>query len=74
MNLIVKWLNILDVGNGKVIKLPVQKVHTGQRHIISAAKDLSRSDKVVYGRSELDSHTDTTAARANLFISQYTRK
>ena len=64
----------LDVSSGKDIKLSVHQVHTGKRHIVSAANDLSRSDKVVYGRSELDSHTDTTAARANLFISQYTRK
>ena len=46
MNLIVKWLNILDVGSGKVVKLPVQKVHTGQRHIISSEKDLSKSEKL----------------------------
>ena len=72
MNLIVKWLNILDVGNGKVIKLPVQKVHRGQRHIISSENDLSKSEKVVYGKGELDSHADNTVTGARCCILQYT--
>ena len=74
MNFIVKWLNILDVSSGKAIKLSVQQVHTGQRRIISAAKYLSRSDKVVYGRSELDYHDDTTVTYANCCIFYYTAK
>ena len=68
MNLIVKWLNILDISSGKVIKLTVQKLYSGQHHIITAAKDSSRSDKVVYGRIELDLYTDTTIAVANSCI------
>ena len=65
MKFIVKWINILDVGSEKAIKLSVQQVHTGQSRIISAAKKLSRLDMVVYGRSELDSNTDTTVVGAN---------
>ena len=60
MKLIVKWINILYVSSGKAIKLSVQQVHTGKSHIISAAKYLSGSDKVVYDRSELDCHADIT--------------
>ena len=72
MKLIVKWINILDVSSGKAIKFSVQKVHTGQRHIISASKYYSRSEKVVYGRSDLESHADTTVAGASFCIFQYT--
>ena len=60
MKFIVRWLDILGVSGGKAIKLSVQQVHTGQCRIISAAKYLSGSDKVVYGRSELDCHADIT--------------
>ena len=74
MKLIVKWLNILDVSCGKVIKFSVQQVHTGQCRIISAVKDPSSSDKVVYGRRELDSHADTTVTGANFCKLQYTGK
>ena len=74
MKLIVKWLNILDVSRGKTIKLSVQKFRAGQRRIISSAKDLSRSDKVLYGRNELDYHTGTTVAGDNWCILQYTGK
>ena len=74
MKLIVKWLNILDVSSGSAIKLSVKQVHTGQHSIISAAKDLSMSEKVVYGRSELDSHADNTVAGASCCILQYTGK
>ena len=74
MKLIVKWINILYVSSGKAIKLSVQQVHTGKSHIISAAKYLSSLDKVVHGRSELDSHSDTTVAGANSCLFQYTGK
>ena len=74
MKLILKWLNILYVSSGKAIKLSVQKVHTGQSHIISAANNSPRSEKVVYGRIELDYHADTTVTGANWFILKYTGK
>ena len=74
MKIIVKRSNVLDVSSGKAIKLSVQQVHTGQRHIISAAEDLLRSDKIVYGKSELNYHTDTTVSGANFCILQYNGK
>ena len=74
MKLIVKWLNILDVSSREAIKFSVKQVHTGQTQIISAAQYLSRSDKVVYGRSELDSNADTTVAGSNCCILQYNGK
>ena len=74
MKIIVQWLNILDVSIGKAIKLSVHQFYTGKSHIISAANDSSRSYKVVYGISELDSHTDTTVAGYNCFLFQYTGK
>ena len=49
----------------KAIKLSVQKVHSVQLRIISAAKDSSRSEKVVYGRSELGYYSDTMVTVAN---------
>ena len=49
----------------KAIKLSVQKVHSGQLRIISAAKDSSRSETVVYGRSELGYYADTMVTVAN---------
>ena len=52
----------------------MQQVYKGKRRIISAAKDLSGSDKVVYGRSELDSHADTTVTGDNFCVLQYTGK
>ena len=61
----------MDVRSGKDIKLSVQKVHSGKRRIILAAKNLSRSDKVVYIRSDLDSNADTIVAGANGSILQY---
>ena len=74
MNIIVTWIDTLDVRSGKVIKLSGQKVHTGQRRIISALKDLSRSDKVLYGISELEYHADTTFAGENCCIFKCTVK
>ena len=74
MKLILKWLNILYVSSGKAIKLSVQKVHTGQSRIISAAKNSPMSEKVVYGIIELDYHADTTVTGANWFILKYTGK
>ena len=74
MKIIVKWFNILDVSSRNTIKLSVQQVHAGQRHIISSEKYSSRSDKVVYGISDLDSHADTTFAGANCYILHYTGK
>ena len=74
MKLIVKWFNILDVSSGNAIKLSVQQVNSGQRRNTSSEKDTSRSYKVVYGRSELDSHADTTVTGANCCILQYTGK
>ena len=74
MKIIVEWLNILDISSGKVIKFLAQKFHTGQHHIISAAKYLSRSEKVVYGSSELDSNPYTTVSGDNCCILQYTGK
>ena len=62
MKIIVNWNNILDVSDGKVITISVQQIHSGQHCIISSEKDSSMSDKVVYGRSELDSHADNTVA------------
>ena len=56
------------------IKLSVQQVHSGQRRIISALKDLSRSDKRVYNRSKLYYHADTTVTESNCCILQYIRK
>ena len=60
MKLIVKRLNILDVSRGNAIKFSVQQVHTGQCRIVSTEKDSSRSDKVVYLITELNSHANTT--------------
>ena len=74
MNLTVKWPNILDASCGKAIKLSVQKAHSGKHQIISAAKDSSRSEKVVYGRSELNYYADTTVEGVNLCILRYTGK
>ena len=74
MKLIIKLINILDVSSGKPIKMSVQQVHTGQRRIISAAKDLSRPAKFVYGISEMDSHADTIFSGANFCILKYTGK
>ena len=65
MKLIVIWINNLDFSSGKKIKLSVQQVHSGQHHIISEAEYSSSSEKVVYGRSELDSQADTTVTGAN---------
>ena len=64
----------MDVSSGKAIKLSMQQVHTRQRRIVSEANDLSSSDKVVYGRSELDYHSDTTVAGFNCCTLQYTGK
>ena len=64
----------MDVSIGNAIKLSLQQVHTGQRRIISAAKDSSSSYKVVYGKSELYDHADTTVAGANCCIFQYSGK
>ena len=74
MKLIVKWMIILDVSSGNAIKMSVQQLHTRQRRIVSEANYLSSSDKVVYGRSELDYHSDTTVAGFNCCILQYTGK
>ena len=74
MKLIVIWLNILDVSSRKDVKLSVQKFHSGQRCIIASEKYLSRSENVVYSRSDLDYHSDTTVAGANFYILQYTGK
>ena len=74
MKLIVKWIIILYFSSGKAIILSVQKMHSGQRRIISSAKYSSRSEKVVYGRIELDCHDDTTVAGSNCCILQYTGK
>ena len=74
MKIIVKWRGILDLSSGKAIKLSLHILHTGKSHIISAAKYLSSLDKVVHGRSELDSHSDTTVAGANSCLFQYTGK
>ena len=64
----------MDVSILKAIKLSVQKFSTGQGRIISSEKYSSRSDKVVYGRSELDYHADTKVAGANFCVLQYTGK
>ena len=74
MKLIVKRLNNLDVSSGKAFKLLAKQVHTGKRHINLSENNLSWSDKVVYGRGELDYHADTTAAGSNFCILQYTGK
>ena len=74
MKLILKWFDILDVSSGKVIELPVQKVHKGKCRIISETKDFSCSDKFMYGKRELGSHSDTTVAGANFCKFQYTGK
>ena len=64
----------MDVSSGKATKFSVQKVDSGQHRIISAENDLSMLDKVVYGRSELDSHDDNSVAGANCYILQYNGK
>ena len=74
MKIILVWLNILDVSSGNDIKFSLQQVHSGKRRIIKAAKDMSSSEMFVYGRSELDSHADTTVAGDNFCIFNYTVK
>ena len=69
MKIIVIWLTVLDVSSGKNIKLLVHQVKPGQQLTISAAEYLSRSEKVVYGKSDLDSHADTTVTGSNQSIS-----
>ena len=74
MKLIVIWLNILDISIVKAIKYLVKKLHSGKPQIISEAKYLSSSYKVVYGKCELGSHADTTISVESLCILQYTIK
>ena len=74
MNTIVKWLNIFDVSSGNAIKVSVRILYSGKLRIISASMYLLSSDKVVYGRSDLDYHAYTTVAGENLCILQYTVK
>ena len=49
-------------------------MYIGQHQNISAENDLSRSDKVVYVRSELDSYADTIVTEDNCCIFQHTGK
>ena len=58
---LIFWMSVVK----KAIKLSVQQVNSGQRHIISSENYSQRLDKVVYGRSELDSHTGTAVTGAN---------
>ena len=50
-----------NTSSAKAIKFPVKQVHSRKHHIISTANYSSGSDKVVYGRSELNFNSDTTA-------------
>ena len=72
MRLILIWFKILDVSSQKAIKFSVQQVYSGKRRIISKTKYPSRSEKVVGGRSELDSQSDTTVEGDNYSIMEYT--
>ena len=74
MKLIVKWINIFDVSIGKGIKLSVQQVCSGKRRTISSARDSSKSNKVVYDRSDWYYTADTTDTGSNCYILQYTVK
>ena len=65
MKLILIWLNNLDVSILKAIKYLVKKVHSGRPHIVSAANDLSSSDKVVYDRCEFCYYDATTVSGEN---------
>ena len=72
MKIIVIWLILLDVSMGESINFSAKQVHSGQLHIIQSEKDLSRTEKVVYSRSELGSNVDTMFAGANFCILQHT--
>ena len=74
MKIIVKWPNILNTISGMALKLSVQQVYSGQNRIISAEDYLSSSEKVVYGRNELDSNDDNKVIQPNCCIFLYNVK